>query len=101
MDSIFSWLCLQITRFSRVQPCLPRTNSVKIKDNPVGKKLGAQKVIKTGINILAQNDKLFPDGLSPDHKLFPQYKGRYKTEEPAYWIMFNVSMPIKIMEAEG
>ena len=54
-----------------------------------------------GVNILAQNDKLFPDGLSPDHKLFPQYKGRYKTEEPAYWIMFNVSMPIKIMEAEG
>ena len=56
----------------------------------------------TGVNILAQNDKLFPDGLSPDHKLFPQYKGRYKTEEPAYWInLFNVSMPIKIMEAEG
>ena len=32
-------------------------------------------MVLTGVNILAQNGKLFPDGFSPDHQLFPNIKG--------------------------
>ena len=35
----------------------------------------------TGVNIKAQNDKLFPDGFSPEHKLFPNIKGCIRQEK--------------------